>query len=329
MPILKKIIMKKHTYRLVIVIILSLSLSSCLKDELADNNQTGVYIDNTIKTAFLLGPSTGSKIINLQYSSSDTSFGLATIRVAADKPVSTEVKVVVTQNPSLIDAYNTSNGTHYATPAAGLYSIPSLTVTIPAGKTDGDLTIKLKSADIASGENAFGFTIVSVSDPAVKISGNFKNQVIILGVKNKFDGVYDLRIKTSGWGGFGIADNETADWPAQGIFMITSGANSVKLFDNNAYGTYIQPAFTTTLEQTGFGATQPKFIFDVVTNKLIDVVNDNPPGDSRNRQFMINTAVTNSRYDPDSKKIFAAYVMTQSGRPNQFIYDTLSNQSPR
>jgi len=43
----------------------------------------------------------------------------------------------------------------------------------------------------------------------------------------------------------------------------------------------------------------------------------------------LNPAVTDSRYDPATQTIYAAYEMTQNGRPNQFIYDTLVYRGPR
>lgn len=325
--------MKKYKYNFLTALAAFIFLSGCLKDKYADNQQTNPKVDESIKTAFLLGPSGGPKIVNLTYSTDDTTFGLVTVRVAAEKPVAQDVTVVLTRNTTLIDEYNNTNGTTYAEPDPSLYSIPSLTITIPAGQREANANITLKPIDIATGEYAFGFSIASVSDPSVNISGNFNNQVIIVGVKNRFDGNYTLRIKTVGWDAYGIADGLTGDWPSNSdgtsIFMITSGANSVKFFDNWGFGDFIQVAFTTNLDAaTGFGATAPKFIFDLTTNALTDVVNDAAP-DPRNRAFMINPAVTDSRYDPVGKKIYAAYIMTQTGRPNQYIYDTLTYVSSR
>ncbi|MBL0334798.1 MAG: hypothetical protein IPP73_05640 [Chitinophagaceae bacterium] len=65
--------------------------------------------------------------------------------------------------------------------------------------------------------------------------------------------------------------------------------------------------------------------------RLVNVSND-IPDDGRGRAFRLNTAFTSptdSRYDPATKKIYAAYIMSQNGRPDQFIYDTLTYRGPR
>ena len=53
------------------------------------------------------------------------------------------------------------------------------------------------------------------------------------------------------------------------------------------------------------------------------------PDDGRGRAFAINPAVTDSRYDPATKTIYAAYLMFQNGRPTQYIYDTLVYKGSR
>jgi hypothetical protein len=90
----------------------------------------------------------------------------------------------------------------------------------------------------------------------------------------------------------------------------------------------LQLAFNAANGSTAFGATNPQFTFDPSSNALTAVTNLAAP-DSRNRQFQINSAVTDSRYDPASKTIYAAYLMTQNGRPTQYIYDTLVYQGTR
>jgi hypothetical protein len=208
-----------------------------------------------------------------------------------------------------------------------------LAVTIPKGSRDATVKLTVKPTNLTGGDYAFAFSISSISDPGFVLSRNYKNIVTVVGVKNRYDGNYKLRIKTVGWAAYDIADGLTGTWPSNAdktsIFMITSGSNSVKFFDTWGFGDYIQVAFTTGLAgATGFGATAPKFIFNLETNELTNVVNDAAP-DARNRAFRMNPAVTDSRYDPDQKKIFAAYIMSQDGRPDQYIYDTLTYVNSR
>jgi hypothetical protein len=126
----------------------------------------------------------------------------------------------------------------------------------------------------------------------------------------------------------------TADYPVDsdgmGIDMLTAGPNSNTIF-NHYRGDDLLPAFAVTatgLSPTAFGATSPKFTFDDATNKLIKVENI-IPDDGRGRTLLLNPAITDSRYDPATKTIYAAFIMTQNGRPNQFFYDTLTYIGPR
>jgi hypothetical protein len=68
--------------------------------------------------------------------------------------------------------------------------------------------------------------------------------------------------------------------------------------------------------------------FDPATDKMSSVINTTPD-DGRGRTFRLNPAVTNSRYDPGTRKIYAAYLMTQNGRPDQEIYMEFSYIGPR
>jgi hypothetical protein len=134
-----------------------------------------------------------------------------------------------------------------------------------------------------------------------------------------------LRIKTVGWGAYGIADNVPGTYP-KGMGLVTAGPYSVAT--NVATFGNLQPALTAAGGATGFGATTPLITFDPATNKIVSIVNTTP-NDGRNRTLYLNPAVTDSRYDPATKTVYAAYIMTQNGRPLQYIYDTLVYQGPR
>ncbi|HET9826589.1 MAG TPA: hypothetical protein VFP87_14715, partial [Chitinophagaceae bacterium] len=84
---------------------------------------------------------------------------------------------------------------------------------------------------------------------------------------------------------------------------------------------------------TGFGATTPLYTMDNNANTLVSVVNTTP-NDGRNRQLAINpnppaaTPVWNT-FDPATHNLYLAYLMTQTGRPTQYIYETLTYTGPR
>ena len=219
-----------------------------------------------------------------------------------------------------IDDYNTANGTSYVPLADSSYELPSLSITIPKGQRLGSLDLSIISTKVdLSVPAALAFKIVDAQ--GVAIADNLKVIVYSVGVKNKYDGQYSLTIETIGWGAYGIADGQTFTNPSIGL--VTASANAVTFSGD------FQPAFTSDGGGTAFGATRPILTFDLSTDNLISVANDPNAVDGRNRQFHLNPAVTDSRFDPATRTVYAAYIMTQNGRPDQQIYDTLSYTGPR
>ncbi len=323
--------MKLHFIKspLILVLILSITATSCLKDKAYENGsiQSGSGGSGQDVKVVSLGL-TASDVTNFlqlafDLSNSDTTVDIVPVELGGISSASQDIHVTLTVNDQLVDDYNSANGTDFTNPGS-IITIVNNVVTIPKGSRTGFLQIKFKSLDLLSGSYALGFTISSVTEAGYTISGNLKDGIVALSPKNKYDGRYDFTINTIGWAAYGISDGVSRNWPSN-MTLITSGASSVT-FSTPEDGP-LQPAFTSTGGATGFGATAPQFTFDA-NDKLISVDNLAPP-DSRNRAFHLNTAVADSRYDPSTKTIFAAYIMTQSGRPDQQIYDTLVYVGPR
>lgn len=308
--------------------------TGCLKDELADDQMANPDIASSPSVIELPGPVRATTSYNTSYavslvgSDKDTTFNMVPVRLAANEPAPEDIQVELELVPTLLSAYNDSNGTHLAQPAASLYKFAGggLTVTIPKGEREGSLQVTTKPNLLVGPEYGFGVRIKSVSNPRYKVSGNFNNAVIILGVQNKYDGDYTLRIKHTGWAAFTIADGITYTYP-ENIAMVTASANSVTLYSYYTLN-ILQPGFDAAGNATQFGAAAPLFTFDPVTDKLVSVTNT-LPDDGRGRAFEINPAVTTSRFDPATRTIYASYFLKQNGRPNLVIYDTLTYVGPR
>jgi hypothetical protein len=143
--------------------------------------------------------------------------------------------------------------------------------------------------------------------------------VFVFSIKNKYDGIYTFR------GRMDIAADRSADWvrtpfayPYQ-IHLITTGPNTVKFY-NEAFGQGYHPLMTPAV--SGFGSTEPNFTFDANDN-LIEAVNG-WPNPSNGRAFVINSAVTGSKYVPSTKKVYLAYIMNQPGFLPMPLFDTLT-----
>jgi len=302
--------------------------TGCLKDKYADDGLAGFTINNSDKIVEIEGPVSGSpliassNVINLPFSSVDTTINLVTVRVAADQPVSEDIQVVMDTLSQLLTTYNDSLQTAVVVPPSSIYKLQSLTATIPKGSKEGFIKLTVKSSSLVGHEYGFGFKIKSVSNPTYKISGNFNNQVVMIGVKNKYDALYTMRIRMVAADRPTVNTTTAFQWGGE-VGMITTGTNTNKLFDFYGFGTYIHPIQTNTGGESGFGSTEPKFTFDPVTDKLTAVTNDflNP---ANGRSFTINPAVTDSRFDPVTRKIYAAFIMNQPAFGPLLIYDTLT-----
>jgi len=236
--------------------------------------------------------------------------------------------VTLQQDSAMIDAYNTANGTSYIQLPADAYTLSPGTgsVTFPAGVSNLPIVIVVDQTKLdLSQQYALGFDLSSTDANSV-VDPDLNNALYSIGVKNKYDGTYEFVLNTVGWGAYGISDGVSLDWSAAAggtVGLVTAGASEVVL--DIGY----QPAMLSDgITPTGFGATDPEFTFDPNTNLLTSVVNLSPP-DSRNRAFAINPAVTDSRWDPATKNVYMAYLMFQTGRPTQYIYDTLYYKGAR
>jgi hypothetical protein len=291
---------------LTLAVITVAGVTSCIKDEvtpLTTEGEAFLKLSEAPEYKLFLAPFTDVRKISL----------FTVVRDAANSSqLNTAATVKLTnKGKAAVDAYNTAHGTDYELLPDSLY-------TLAGGITNAGAvyTVPLAPGDFAK-KYALAFTITDSA--GINISDGIKDVIVLISVKNKYDGVYSLRAKMLDWdAAYGIS-NVAWLWPYD-VSMITSSATSLNLF-SDAHGTYIHPAMTSALGPTGFGVTNPRFTFDLTTDKIIDVKNDivNP---SNGRAFKLNTAY-DSRYDPASKTIYAAIILTQPGRPDLQIFDTL------
>ncbi len=333
--------MKKILSSSLILATLAVAFTGCLKDKGFDNHTYGINDPDTQPpgVAFPLAAVAKNTIgLDAGVGTLQAINNIVWVNLETGTPAKSDVHVTLVQNDALRTAYNTANGTSILAFPSALYSI-ALNVVIPAGGTGGMVPIMIPSTIPMDPSSSYGvgLTITSV-DGGYKIASNLKNLFLEFTLKNKYDGNYKLDLNTSGWGAYGITDDASFNtWPSNGdgtsIFLITGGPNSVRFFDEWGFGDFIQVCFTGTPASglSGFGATAPRYTFNTATNELTNVSNDAPP-DSRNRAFRINPSVTppaGNFWDPGTRKILASYIMSQTGRPDQFINCILTYRGPR
>lgn len=276
---------------------LGLLLTGCLKDKGFDNQEYGINDPDTqppgvgfplaaAKTKYTVALDAG--VPTLQAVN-----GVLYVNLLGGKPASSDIHVTVVLNDALRVKYNTDNGTNIIVLPSAFYNIPTLTVTIPAGSLNGQVPINIPTTVPLDPSSSYGLGLsITAVDGGYTIAENMKNLFLEFTLKNKYDGNYQLRIKTVGWNAYGISDNLPGTWPSNAdgtsIFLITGGPNSVRMFDEWGFGDFIQVAFTTAnASATGFGATAPRFTFNTATDALVNVSND-APDDGRGRAFRLN-----------------------------------------
>jgi hypothetical protein len=281
-----------------LLVFAGLLMTGCLKDKDVDDGRIGVKPDRNSKIIEMMGPLSGLVVRTLEASTSDVTFTAVTVRLAAEQPAQVDVQVTLQVDPAAVTAYNTARGTNYISLPANMYTIPSLTVSIPKGSRTADLTIKAVPNNLAGTPYALGFSIASVSDPSVKISGNYKTLVAAIGVKNEFEATYKA---------VGYFAHPTAPRAINtNKYMSTVGANSSESLLGDLAGTFVvltvNPDNTVSIAP-GTGTAG--------TTASVAKINDDP--------------VYNNTYDPATKTFKLKYGYPNPG-PTRIITETLTRQ---
>jgi len=170
---------------------LSLSMTGCLKDEGFDNNETGLKTNNSDRFVAVMN-AYETKGINIQAVFTTPAeeqlqfFALSLTGPAYDK----DVQVTLAVTPSIVTAYNAENQTTYEVLPAAAYDL-NPTVTIPAGQSYVEVSIRLKKAAMdATKSYALGIQIASTNDPTVKLPATSKQALLGILLRNVYDGDY-------------------------------------------------------------------------------------------------------------------------------------------
>lgn len=256
--------------------------------------------------------------IDLAVEGSNTSY-TETINAFVDNNGSANLTLAVDE--SLVTAYNEANGTEFPVMPADVYNLPT-SISVSGGKGSADATFDITKLLTYGTSFAIGVKITGASGGTSYVLPGNSQKVIIVQVKNKYDGVYTWTVTTRGWAAYNISDGLTKQYP--GTFdIITSGASSVDIF-SSARGDNLLPAFDATGAATAFGATSPRFKFDPATDKVIAVTNI-LPDDGRGRTLKVDPDPSKDNYyDAATGTIYSSFIMSQIGRPDQY-FDVVLN----
>ena len=284
--------------------LLIISLSSCLKAD--DMNIDAVkYKTNVIEIA-----NTGDNLTNTGVPGFYSDLGVVAagasktfninIHYTGPGNAPNDITVTLTSDAATLAAYNTQNGVTKVVPPGSVVSFPT-SVVIKKGTNlttvEGKITV---SSDFNfSAAYAIPVKISKVSEGI--ISGNFGNAVYSFGVRNKFDGNYTVTGTMVDYANAGL----TGRYPMS-VGMVTSGANTVRLYDYVIGGVYHS---ISTPGLSYYGAFGVEFAIDA-SNNIISVINVYGQPASNGRSAELDPSGVN-KYDPATKTFKVKYWMNQ------------------
>ena len=223
--------MKKIIKYITIALILPLITTSCLKDnELIGPDADGA-VDNVIEFGNLAAPASdvtsSIPLYALSFDMDPDGVLNLVLKCVGAKPATTDIKVNISIDNSLLTKYNEENETKYVALPTSQYSLPSSEVTIKSGEREAIIPLNLKpSLFTFEKDYALGFKIASVSSGV--ISGNFGQIVTAISGKNPYDGSFNYTTSSI----TSLVPNAN-----KSVKLVTVGANRVKL-SPGLLGTY-------------------------------------------------------------------------------------------
>ena len=278
-------------------------MASCLKDDAVDNKEIGVTGTEGQQWVSIPKASKTNTINVLAIESADKVQHLSLFEVSYDyvNPTNADVTVTLQVDNSLV----TKADPNALTLPTSVYTIPSLTVKIPAGKRLSESfmldinTVTLDPTEVYG----IGLKLVSVSPSSAQIASTLNSIVLEFTVKNRWDGEYEVTGTMVDYASASL----TGYFPMT-YWMITSGALSDDGYDPVVWEDYFVP-IRSGGSISGYGSFSPVFYFDN-NNNVVDVKNiyGQPSGNGRSAG-LDPTGV--NKYDPATKTIKVKFFMFQ------------------
>jgi hypothetical protein len=306
--------MKKYIYKSLALFLAVTSLTSCLKDDsLVLDPAKGHNVIEFANPAQIVTNGTPFPLYAFSYDIAATPSLPITISYSgpeAAAPQDITVKFAV-GNESAINAYNTSQGSHYVMLGSGSYTLSTNEVVIKAGTSKATFNVVFKPSTFnLNAAEVLPLTITSSSSGI--ISGNFNTILLNVAAKNKYDGMYTITATAP------MTDATSATltglYPMQKMSLITTGPNSVAMYDGQYFGSnYYHPILSGGTATSAYGSYSPVFTMDA-DGKVISVVNYYGQPSSNGRSGQLNPAGVNKfTVSGDTKTLEVSYYMLQPG----------------
>ena len=264
----------KNIIKYALVALVSLGLSSCLKDEQFDNDVVGLDLSDAPKVIELAQKSSSAnqRTVGLAYIDQIVTPEFVTVRLASADVAKEDIKVTLdtTGAKQFIDTFNVRNSLAIEKLPNAFFTFPEgLVVTILKGQKEASLKIRTNAIQFnTSTTYALWFKIVAIDKPGYIISQNFGSYFTQVGAKNKYDGRYSVT------GTFEDLTNATftGNYPRE-YQLVTTGANTVDV--KQLINGSIVPGYLFLANGSGsfFGNFGVSIIFDPATDKVLEVRN--------------------------------------------------------
>lgn len=282
------------TKSIVPVMVMVLSLSSCLKDDMVDQDFSGV--NKNFIGIFDYSPSSSStNSTSLGIVASDAT-AVLTLEVGyIGQGKSPGADVTIEFDPKVLEEYNAQSGDGLVLLQAGDFEMPS-SVTIPAGQTKVEFPVTLKPKTIVKTDadlfKLFGLPLRVTKGPEA-LSGNYSKHVIIVNVKNQYDGVFETKGQITRNSATGPDLTLGGHYKELESSLITKSPYEV-WFDSQVWATGVAAG--------GLGDPGVNGVIFTV-NPTTNKVTISCPANSGVK----NTAGYDSRYDPATKTFYVAF----------------------
>ena len=305
--------MKQKITVLLVGFLLTLGISSCIKDsapELGDRGNTIIKFNDGPTKALFYSPFTNVKVVTLFTFRRDANS-------AADlqKPV----EITLAEDATLIPA-------GYVDLPAAMYTLvadPSITVAagkvilrFAAGEFSKSLKINLNGAAWTDLSIKYG-KYYKVFDAGTKqVAAGQATMAITMSIKNAWDGVYEATgtfsdVANPAWSHVNVGLAPYAE--TQTYELRTISATQCEVYDASVYGGFYVPFYTGT-GLSGYGSFSPVLTFDGATNTITSVYNrygTAPLYVSGNGRSAELDPTGSNDYNPSTKTIRIKYFMMQ------------------
>jgi len=299
--------MKRNIYRLIMsALFVSVGLTSCLNDDMVDDQKYGLINLNAKKIIEL--PSDASHSVSktlLPSGLADVTIG--EVRLAAEQAATEDIVVGLS-----------TSKTSELLVGKDLFPLDKITVpatvTILKGQRSAPLVVKVNTDYLLSDPQYLAITITTVDKPGYTVSGNFGHLFFSMKVKHKYAGRYVLTGTMVNYPNptlFHVTQSWEINHPGEPytVQLQTNDGSSLIFYDELLREDNLYPIGTAPSGYSAWGSFCPIFKFDSAGN-IIAVTNAYGQPASNTRSAVLDPSGVN-KYDAATKSFKVSYYMVQ------------------